>query len=473
MLLRSMSRAALLALCFALLGLVAGCGRDETDAGDTAQTDEQQVRAVVEEFNAAWRRGDGETACSLLTPKSAHSFDVPCRRYFSRTANDATELKVLDVLVRGDLAVVQTRRIGVRRRKGTTVTAQRIDGEWRVSYGLLPERYARRLLEEAKSTMVLATGTTPNGEPFEITANGPREVCVNFNWVDPATDTGGVGRCNIDHSFEPPIEPPMIFDWRGADGHAVFGLASADVAEVVVSYRLDGDSAVTEAPVQLFPIPTSTAEDVGATEPIPPIAAYVAFLPNDVGDVTGTSDAEAIARDSTGEELGRTRIAWTFWDTGRGKPIILPCRDGRDSFCRRAISQRDVFGDTPVVPASLTRALVRADHDAFVVPPRNPLGEVKDPREAADAAIGKYGDGFTGVFAVYAAERLKDKRLVYVVHLSDLQPLGHGGAMFTEREAPDGFGGRVALDGTVVIVDATTGDPLKAVELGGVSEEDR
>lgn len=113
--------------CIALFALAA--------CADDSPTDEERVRAVAEEFNAAWRAGDGKRTCELLNPDSAAAFNVPCPRYFSQTGKAVKAIRVEDVRVRGDTALVTAKRLDAERRKTTKLTVRRIGGEWLVSFG--------------------------------------------------------------------------------------------------------------------------------------------------------------------------------------------------------------------------------------------------------------------------------------------------------------------------------------------------
>lgn len=128
-----MRLAVTLGFCAAALAFVVACGSD--DASEDPPSDEAQVRAVAEEFNAAWREGDGERACDLLNPESAEQFNVPCQRYFSKTGKAVKEIRIEDVRVNGDEALVRATRLDAKRRIHTKLVVRRIDGEWLVSFG--------------------------------------------------------------------------------------------------------------------------------------------------------------------------------------------------------------------------------------------------------------------------------------------------------------------------------------------------
>lgn len=137
------------AMRFALVGVailsalvVAACGGDADGEPTPSEekptlSEEQQARAAVERFAAAWEAGDGAKACSLVHPREARHFNVPCARYFSKTSGAFRGLRVRGAFVERNVGVVNVtwsnRPNGQRR-----LAVEQVGGEWLVAFGRPP-----------------------------------------------------------------------------------------------------------------------------------------------------------------------------------------------------------------------------------------------------------------------------------------------------------------------------------------------
>jgi hypothetical protein len=161
---RGLSRVAALALA---AGVAAGgCGGDdrapESSTKDSAKESAQQVA----DYLAAFGRGDGASACALLTPQAAagvrslsDEIDAPdCEGAIAELARIAERIRAprISVSVNGERAVakVTSKRPPYR----TEVLLTKQDGEWRL----------------AVPPAILQRYSTPPGIPDETGAHGRR-----------------------------------------------------------------------------------------------------------------------------------------------------------------------------------------------------------------------------------------------------------------------------------------------------------
>jgi hypothetical protein len=120
---------------------VSACGGDAdgepTSSEEKPLSEEEQASAAVEQFAAAWEAGDGAKACSLVHPREARHFNVPCARYFSKTSGAFRGVRVRDAFVVRNVGVVNVtlsnRPNGQRR-----LAVEQVGGEWLVAFGRPP-----------------------------------------------------------------------------------------------------------------------------------------------------------------------------------------------------------------------------------------------------------------------------------------------------------------------------------------------
>ena len=135
-----MRRAASCAL--ALVALAAGCGGDGGEEDDQG-SDSKRVIAAVIDYAHAFGRGDGEKACSLLTPAGRDRLEkrvsslvggLDCPQAVERVAEVAgpnvtgpfREAEAAGANVTGDSATATLTAAG----HTTEVTLEKVDGEW-------------------------------------------------------------------------------------------------------------------------------------------------------------------------------------------------------------------------------------------------------------------------------------------------------------------------------------------------------
>jgi hypothetical protein len=143
------------------LALAAGGGGTLAACGSS---DEDEARAVAQEFKRAIDAKDGERACRLLSP--------PARRTMPDCARQVTRLDPGDVVggatVRGDRATIASRDAAGTPGPGRT-TLQRVDGTWRVaSYGHVNQTFASPAATAAYARCWRAAGARIATRPQDL-----------------------------------------------------------------------------------------------------------------------------------------------------------------------------------------------------------------------------------------------------------------------------------------------------------------
>jgi hypothetical protein len=334
------------------------------------------------------------------------------------------------------------------------------------------------LSERLANALLLGTGSAPGGETYEVFADLDTDegMCVFLNWTG---DThGGFGTCQSESPLHAAVSVPFV-DNAASGVVVVAGLARPGASRVELSYTREGSDQTAQAPVRMFRTDDAILRQLGAT-PSQALTFFVGFLPEGVGDVTGSSTARAAAYDDAGQELGATGVSWVRARLGPNHERLASCGTpgGIIEHLCNAASHEDVrVADLlhqltgRALPESLvTRAaaagieLRPASHQDFASisdfdspgqPPRDPLG----------ALIRSRGQGKTGDYAVYLARETGIEQPVYAVYLAIRGDLGSSGSAFDEHPpaATPGPGIEQELIG---IFNADTGEQIAVEPIG-------
>jgi hypothetical protein len=192
------------------------------------------------------------------------------------------------------------------------------------------------------NSQLIGYGALPTGEPYQLRAvanHDQGDACIQLIWKssdiskdDPLggalCDDGSVGesrwsRGDVEALIDslPNDSPP------GASGTVVLGVAPPQASEVLIRVPASPDVQPSEESTQTFGLRGGEINETsGESVHIPPLTAFVGYLPPGAGDLRTAPASEAIALDGNGSEISATNLAWVrFVRPDIHQPAIMPC----------------------------------------------------------------------------------------------------------------------------------------------------
>ncbi len=203
--------------------------------------------------------------------------------------------------------------------------------------GISDDTKSENLAERLSNGTLIATESAPDGEQYVVYADQDSDEGLCFHLVWPGDR--GLASCQpagIRDDVAVPIVSNLVPGMV-----TVGGLAPAGTAKVEVTYQRSPGAATEGADARVYSLGEPARRGL-RTPSEQDYAFLVAFLPDGIGDVAGSSRAEVIAYDEGGRELGRSSIRWVQPAADQRLPM-LSCTDGN------RIAQRFCAGESPSV----------------------------------------------------------------------------------------------------------------------------